>query len=160
MRSLKRGPNGELYCETGHRADSAPMITDAAGGRLGLHRPGFRIATNDRHAQQLSVIDAEHARYQTRMANAYKLSDGQVQCPACDASGWAANGGVCSKCLGEGVIDESDEDIDRAFANTQTAHEGLPRKAIDSRALADHHARMQQIYSAQDLELSQTWRMK
>jgi hypothetical protein len=60
-----------------HMRDSqAPMITDGTGDPLGLHRPGWRIATggSERDARlrdsQCKAIEEAHAEYLDRLTNA------------------------------------------------------------------------------------------
>jgi hypothetical protein len=60
------------------RDSQAPLITDGTGDPLGLHRPGWRIATGDserdvrlRDSQRKAIEDA-HAEYLDRLTNAWK----------------------------------------------------------------------------------------
>jgi hypothetical protein len=62
-----------------HMRDSqAPMITDGTGDPLGLHPPGWRIATggSERDARlrdsQCKAIEEAHAEYLDRLTNARK----------------------------------------------------------------------------------------
>jgi hypothetical protein len=70
-------------------------ITDGTDNPLGLHKPGFRIpVVNDRRA----VRDA-YAKYETSLVNAYRVNDGETQCPDCDGEGKDDDGDVCETCL-------------------------------------------------------------
>ena len=60
------------------RDGRAPLITDGTGDPLGLHRPGWRIATGGaegdtrlRDSQRQAIEDA-HAEYLDRLTNAWK----------------------------------------------------------------------------------------
>jgi hypothetical protein len=62
-----------------HMRDSqASMITDGTGDPLGLHRPGWRIATGggERDTRlrdsQRKLIEEAHAEYLDRLTNAWK----------------------------------------------------------------------------------------
>jgi hypothetical protein len=62
-----------------HARDSRlPMIPDGTGDALGLHRPGWRMATggNERDARvrdsQRKAIEDAHAEYLDRLTNAWK----------------------------------------------------------------------------------------
>ena len=62
-----------------HMRDGQPsMISDGTGDPLGLHRPGWRIATggDDRDARlrdsQRKLIEEAHAEYLDRLTNAWK----------------------------------------------------------------------------------------
>jgi hypothetical protein len=76
--------NGVLRDRARHRVplqmrDSlAPMITDGTSDPLGLHRPGWRIATGGSERdvvfrdRQRKLIDEAHAEYLDRLTNAWK----------------------------------------------------------------------------------------
>jgi hypothetical protein len=62
-----------------HMRDSqAPIITDGTSDPLGLHRPGWRIASggDERDARlrdsQRKLIEEAHAEYLDRLTNAWK----------------------------------------------------------------------------------------
>ena len=62
-----------------HMRDSqAPLITDGTGDPLGLHRPGWRIASGGSESNvalrdsQRKLIEEAHAEYLDRLTNAWK----------------------------------------------------------------------------------------
>ena len=62
-----------------HMRDSqSPMITDGTGDPLGLHRPGWRIASggSERDVRlrdsQRKLIEEAYAEYSDRLTNAWK----------------------------------------------------------------------------------------
>jgi hypothetical protein len=60
------------------RDSLAPMITDGTTDPLGLHRPGWRIATGGSESDvlfrdsQRKLIEEAHAEYLDRLTNAWK----------------------------------------------------------------------------------------
>jgi hypothetical protein len=67
-----------LYRVPMHMRDGQSMITDGTDDPLGLHRPGWRIATggDERGARlrdsQSKLIEEAHAEYLDRLTNAWK----------------------------------------------------------------------------------------
>jgi hypothetical protein len=60
------------------RDGRAPMITDGTSDPLGLHRPGWRIASGGSERDvvfrdsQRKMIEEAHAEYLDRLTNAWK----------------------------------------------------------------------------------------
>src|SRR3984957_11618573 len=89
--------------KTMRAAAAKPLITDGSDNPLGLHRPGFRVpVVNDRR----KVVDA-YAKYETSLVNAYRVGDGEAQCPDCDGSGADEDGDTCATCHGRGTVSAS-----------------------------------------------------
>jgi hypothetical protein len=89
---------------SGTRQQQQPLITDGrSNDAMAMHRPGFRIRTGD---TRQPVRDA-YADYQTGLVNAYRVKDGEVQCPHCMGSG-EINGEDCLDCDGSGIMPEPD----------------------------------------------------
>jgi DNA polymerase IV len=115
-------------------------ITDGTDNPLGLHRPGFRIpVVNDRRA----VRDA-YAKYETGLVNAYRVSDGEAQCPDCDGSGEDDDGETCATCHGRGTVSASERS---SFGSGNEGH-----RSEDSRSVT-----RDQAYRDYDQALSSAW---
>ena len=150
--TLKRAADGSLYCDIGAH-DAQPQFNDGSNDATSGNRPGWRVpVVNDRRA----VRDA-YQKYDVRMANMYRLHDGEISCPACDGSGMASDsGGPCKICAGDGIIeaDGYESSPDEAVQNTAADH--------DSRSLTqrmqDHRRTMDALYRQHDAELSNMWR--
>jgi hypothetical protein len=108
---------------------------------MALHRPGFRIpVVNDRRA----VRDA-YAKYETSLVNAYRIGDGEAQCPDCDGSGEDDDGEICATCHGRGTVSARERSTGEGFGN-----EG--HRSEDSRSVT-----RDQAYKDYDLALSSAW---
>jgi hypothetical protein len=120
-----------------------PRITDGrTDDPMALHRPGFRIpVVNDRRA----VRDA-YAKYETGLVNAYRVSDGEAQCPDCDGSGEDDDGETCATCHGRGTVSARERSTGEGFGN-----EG--HRSEDSRSVT-----RDQAYKDYDLALSSAWK--
>jgi hypothetical protein len=145
--TLRRGADGELFCDIG-RKDAKPQFTDGrTTDPTAMNRPGFRVpVVNDRRA----VHDA-YARYQTGLVNAYRVGDGEVQCPQCFGSGEDEDGD-CDACNGTGIMAASKSG---GYDNGDT-----PDPASDSRSLDQHRQTMDRLYRERDAELANAWRTK
>jgi hypothetical protein len=155
---LRRGADGELFCDIGCTVDGLQITDGRTDDKMSLHRPGFCVPiVHDRRA----VHDA-YQRYETGLVNAYRVNDGEVQCPDCDGSGRDENSAACETCGGDGTVPA---DYKRAagaiFGRTQTAHEGLtPPRRADSAMLQSHRIRMAKLHDAYDEELRNAWRAR
>ena len=152
--TLKRGSDGELFCDIGRKVDGLQITDGRTDDKMSLHRPGFRLPiVHDRRA----VRDA-YQRYETGLVNAYRVNDGEVQCPDCDGSGRDENSAACETCGGDGTVPADYKRTAGAiFGRTQTAHEGLP---ADSAMLQSHSIRMAKLHDAYDEELRNAWRVR
>ncbi len=133
---------GSLECVPTKAKDSMPMVTDASGTALGLHRPGFRVAVAQ---DQRAVFEDGLARrrYQDRMANSYKLRrEGQSLC-LCDGTGLGDDGLTCETCGGDGITDAKHTPSDTRTTTT------VDRSVKDERA---------QAYLDYETELQSAWR--
>jgi hypothetical protein len=118
-------------------------ITDGrSDDPMALHRPGFRIpVVNDRR----EVVDA-YQHYETSLVNAYRVSDGEAQCPDCDGSGEDDDGEICATCHGRGTMSARERSTGEGFGN-----EG--HRSEDSRSVT-----RDQAYKDYDLALSSAWK--
>jgi hypothetical protein len=123
--------------------DAATKITDGrSDDPMALHRPGFPIpVVNDRR----KVVDA-YAKYETSLVNAYRVSDGEAQCPDCDGSGEDDHGETCATCHGRGAVSASELGTGKGFGN-----EG--HRSEDSQSVT-----RDQAYRDYDLALSSAWK--
>ena len=118
-------------------------ITDGTDNPLGLHRPGFRIpVVNDRRA----VRDA-YQSYETSLVNAYRVSDGEAQCPDCDGGGEDDDGDTCATCHGRGSVSASERSTGDGFGSGNEGH-----RSEDSRSVT-----RDQAYRDYDQALSSAW---
>jgi hypothetical protein len=68
------------------RDSQAPLITDGTGDSLGLHRPGWRIATGGGERdvvfrdRQRKLIEEAHAEYLDSLCNAWKSNRSTDPC--------------------------------------------------------------------------------
>jgi hypothetical protein len=121
---------------TAHRA----RVTDGTDNPFGLHKPGFRIRTGDTSRQ---VVADAYAKADRQMSNAFKVRDGQIQCPDCDGEG-DIDGDECETCHGSGVVS------DGKSKKFDSGNEG--RRNEDSRSVT-----RDQAYADYDQALSSAW---
>jgi hypothetical protein len=57
-----------------HWSCDKPLITDASGGTIGLHRPGYRISAND---AARTARDEAHAEYEKTLTDAWRDAAGE-----------------------------------------------------------------------------------
>ena len=146
--TLKRAADGSLYCDIGAH-DAQPQFNDGSNDATSGNRPGWRVpVVNDRRA----VRDA-YQKYDVRMANMYRLHDGEISCPDCDGSGIASEAAVPAKPVQATASLEPttyENSPDEVVANTAADH--------DSRSLTqrmqDHRRTMDALYRQHDAELS------
>jgi hypothetical protein len=150
--TLRRGADGELFCDIG-RKDAKPQFTDGrTTDPTALNRPGFRVpVVNDRRA----VHDA-YARYQTGLVNAYRVGDGEVQCPKCFGSGEDEDGD-CDACNGTGIMAASKGGKGFGSSN-EGGYDNTPDPASDALTMKDHRQTMDRLYRERDEELANMWR--
>ena len=155
---LRRGSDGELFCNIGRKVDGMLITDGRTDDKMSLNRPGFRVPiVHDRRA----VRDA-YQRYETGLVNAYRVNDGEVQCPDCNGCGRDENIVACETCGGDGTVPADYKRTAGAnFGGTQTAHEGLPPpRRADSAMLQSHRIRMAKLHDAYDEELRNAWRAR
>jgi hypothetical protein len=118
-----------------------PLITDGrSDDPMALHRPGFRVpVVNDRR----KVVDA-YAKYETGLVNAYRVSDGEAQCPDCDGDGEDNDGETCATCHGRGAVSARERS---SFGSGNEGH-----RSEDSRSVT-----RDQAYKDYDQALSSAW---
>jgi RecJ-like exonuclease len=90
--------------------------------------------------------DGGYAKYETNLINAYRVNDGEVQCPDCDGEGRDEDGEQCDTCGGDGVVVSEK----RSSANFGSGNEG---QSSDS-----HSQRMSKLYDSYDQTISEQWR--
>jgi hypothetical protein len=145
--------NGSLQCVPVKSQDAftdgcRPL--DVAG-----MRPGYRMPT----VEDRSHVHDAYARYNTGVANAYKIRDGEMQCPQCFGSGQGVDGDDCTSCNGTGTMPDP-----ASRANAGTSRFGSnnpdddPDPASDRRTIDQHRQTMDRLYAARDAELSNAWR--
>jgi len=142
--------NGSLQCVPVKSSDSKPQFTDGyrpVDPAAGL-RPGWRMPAI-RDASQQAVADC-YDRYNTSLVNAYKLHDGEMQCPECFGSG-------CNSCSGSGVMPDASAGGSR-FGSRNEGGDDDPDPASDSITLDQHRRKMDRLYRERDAELSNAWR--
>lgn len=140
-------------------------ITDGSGGTQGLHRPGFRIPTDDtRKTQQTAdAYNEAFAAYERELVDAWKTPVGFGGDP--DITGQGERGQQGSRegdpCMVDGrpgtlrmgadglYCEIDDEELD-------DAHDG---RSVQQR-MQDHQERMSDVYAAHDAKISQAWRRK
>jgi hypothetical protein len=60
-------------------SSSRASVTDASGGTIGLHRPGFRIPAADAaDAARTSALEASYDEYQKYIGDAWRTPSGSV----------------------------------------------------------------------------------
>jgi hypothetical protein len=126
---------------------------DGSGDPLGLHKPGFRVATVSNAKQDARTADAyeEHRRYLEKAyrGNAFTGQRGSKPGDACTIDGRPG-------CL---QFDDDGELVCRAKANSADTPS---RGRADSRPLEaimrDHGQAMAQIYADVERELTNAWR--
>ena len=119
-------------------------ITDGTDNSLGLHKPGFRVpVVNDRRA----VRDA-YAKYETGLVNAFRVGDGEKQCPDCDGDGKDDDGETCATCHGWRTESARERSTGKGFGS---GNEGY--RSEDNRSVT-----RDQAYKDYDLALSSAWK--
>ncbi len=142
------------------------FVTDSAGGTLNLHKPGFRIETAARRDEQAVLAELEdelgrlYKQCDSETMRAYQgdpsrgdvtstprqdRRDAARPCPDCEGSGEDDNDEDCKRCGGSGELDNN------AVSNKRD------QRSIDQIA-QDHATRMQSVYAAYDMALSQQYR--
>jgi hypothetical protein len=149
---LRDGARFRVPMQFRDSASNRQQFTDGVGGITG-NRPGWRIPVNDRRGS--SLRDAAYSSYQTRLVNAYKLKDGEVQCSDCDGDG-DINGEQCSACGGDGTLPDSSTVKNLRSSNEDRAADHRP---IEQR-VREHQTNMARIYDAYSREISEMWRSR
>jgi RecJ-like exonuclease len=90
------------------------------------------------------VRDA-YAKYETSLVNAYRVGDGEAQCPDCDGDGEDDHGETCATCHGRGTVSARERSTGEGFGN-----EG--HRSEDSRSVT-----RDQAYRDYDQALSSAW---
>jgi hypothetical protein len=123
---------------------TANRITDGHSTEpFALSRPGYRIPiVHDRRATR----DA-YAKYQTGLVNAYRLHDGETQCPDCDGDGEDDDGETCATCHGRGAVSARERSTGEGFGSGNDGH-----RSEDSRSVT-----RDQAYRDYDQALSSAW---
>jgi hypothetical protein len=147
-----RNVNGALQCVPLKSQDARPQFTDGrTTDPTALNRPGFRVpVVNDRRA----VHDA-YARYQTGLVNAYRVGDGEMQCPECFGSGEDEDGD-CDACNGTGIMAASKGG--KGFGSSNEGGYDTPDPASDAQTIRDHRQNMASLHAQLDAELTTAWR--
>jgi hypothetical protein len=155
------------------RSRSNPTtVTDAAGGTIGLHRPGYRIATGGNEATKAmreanrDWRDAAYDTYERELRDAYKTPrpiDPDVTDDLDDPdsiTGAPGNlnfigqveGDLCTINGAPGTLQKRNGQLVCVPSKT------VAREKLD--AQRDHARKMNQLYDARDRELSQEWRKR
>lgn len=146
--------NGNLTCVP-LRSQDARITDGRTMDPLALQRPGFRIPV----VNALRAVRDAYATYETALTNAYRVNDGEKQCPDCDGEGRDDDGNVCDLCGGDGVVPSDYEDDRGAPKNFGSGNEPRDSRPLNQ-VMQDHRRRMDKLYADSDRELSEAWRRR
>jgi hypothetical protein len=129
------------------------LVTDGrTDDTMSLHKPGWRIpVVNDR----ANVRDA-YANYETSLVNAYRVGDGEMQCPTCFGSG-VLNGEDCDDCDGTGIMPDVDSESNDEGGGYGSTNEG-PSNDSHTVDLKQHRETMDRLIRDRDFADSNAWR--
>jgi hypothetical protein len=119
-------------------------------------RPGFRIPTVHDRAK---VRDA-YEDYEKRLVNRYKAGDGETLCPQCLGEDYV-NSELCTRCSGDGTVDESDFDTDdnKEGSSVFGSNNGFGNSTDSQQRTNDQRRKViDKLYEDRDAELRNAWK--
>jgi hypothetical protein len=171
----RRRPSGPKDSAAFPRPKQRPFVTDAQGGTMGLHRPGFRLAAGGhdgdralRDSERQEVEDA-YAAYDHALVNGWKRRDAMAADPG-EVEVEARAAAIHNALLNRGhnpdevedflaSCDEGDLLDNDVGQHVQAFEEG--DNGRDTRTVAvDRRMRLNELYQQRDRELAEQWKRK
>lgn len=105
-----------------------PLITDGSGNSgLALHKPGYRIPTND---SRRSIIEDSYAAYEREITHRYKCGDEEKVCPDCGGDGGDEAGDTCETCNGSGTVSARERSTGEGFSSGNEGHRSEDSRSV------------------------------
>jgi hypothetical protein len=122
----------------------ARFVDGNGNSGLVLHKPGYRIPTND---SRRSIVEDSYAAYEREITHRYKCGDQEKVCPDCGGDGADEDGDTCQTCNGSGTVSARERSTGEGFGSGNEGHRGE-----DSRSVT-----RDQAYRDYDQALSSAW---